>query len=307
MLVCCIIAGKYLGLPPPPLFSQKLVIMLKVASKMFDYYAVALGSRPILLLFLSLIWGSAFLFSLLLYLSKGDGLLLFGWNAAQTTFFMGGIVLLMLLILCWRIANADAILRKALIQDYEDRYGHRPGPVEMDLFEKPRLTGNFRDKLLAIIRISPYSLLVLTATLLLASVVLKISWEMLSNVPLNRFERFIFVNLPWSISLGVVTVLIYNEISVLDCLVAHFRTDDEEEKGRSQRLLAEFLLSLTTMENECFQKKFIEIQRNKAIAVNLSISESTVKTHVNNMNRKWDRFCQANGLKMTLKDFSKIV
>ncbi|MBP6811820.1 MAG: hypothetical protein KA138_09885 [Saprospiraceae bacterium] len=278
--------------------------MANITRKIFNYFALGLSTRPGLLLLLLLVWGSAYLFGLLEYLGRCNGLPLFGWDAGQTKYFMGVIVLFILVLIIWRIACLNTILHKALLRDYTIQYGHRPNLEQIDWPDGTLLPGGLIDKLLAIIRISPHALLLLNATLLVAAVVLKTCWELVSDAPAHTFGRFVFVNMPWSISLLVATVLIYSEISVLDRLVEHFRISDQEEEETKKGQLSEFLQMLTAMESQLFQKKFIENQRNKTVASYLNISESTVKTHVNNINRKWNSFSQIKGLKVPLKAFN---
>ncbi len=274
--------------------------------KVFDYFAQALGARPGLLLVMSLLWGFAYLFALLNYLGRTGGLPLFGWDASQTTLVMGVIILSIFGVLVWRIARVNQILKKALLRDYALRYGHSPPPSKHGGGpEKDYLPGSFLSKLLAIIRFDPHSTLLMTATFVLTAVTLKICWEILSSAPAQTLGSIVFLNIPWATAFLVATVLIFHESSALDALVAHFRIGDQQEEDARGRLLAEFLLTLTAMENQCFQRKFVGKQRNKEIAAELNISESTVKTHVNNMNKKWGDFSRKHSISMPLSAFSQ--
>lgn len=275
--------------------------MMANTKKIFDYFADALGSRPALFLFLLLVWGSAFLFGLIHYLSKGAGLPLFGWDARGTTIFMGGIILLILCLMVWRIANVNKILQNALLNDYLARDGQSPRPEHLEQLSATHLKGNFLERLFHIIRLSPHSLLILNAVLLFAAVSLKVTWDAFAQAHEGIFDKIVFTNMPWATALLVATFLIFNDAKVLKCLIAKYQIGEQPEHQLRHQYFDEFMQNLTAAEGKCFRLKYLDKERNKTIAEALNISESTVKTHINNINKKWDGFCEIRGLQFSLK------
>lgn len=274
--------------------------MTNIVRRIFNYFAEALGARPLLTLFLLLVWGSAFLFGLFQMLLHANGILLFGWNGREATVFMGGIVSFILILLFWRIMTAHQAVERVVIDDFHKNFGALPEAAELQSIHA-QFPSAFLPRLLFIIRSSPYSTLFLTATLLTAAVALKVGFELWIDAPPHTWQRFLFVNWPWTIGLLVATVLIYNDIQTLDRLCELFRIAPLLPAMRRETLVAQFLPLLTPMEYQCFQKKYEENLRNKAVAEQLFISESTVKTHINNMNRKWEQFCLEQGVRMPIR------
>lgn len=274
--------------------------MTNIVRRIFNYFAEALGARPLLTLFLLLVWGSAFLFGLFQMLLHADGILLFGWNGHEATVFMGGVVCFILILLLWRILTAHKAVERVVVDDFQKNFGALPDAAEVQRLHA-QFPSTFLKRLLFIIRNSPYSILLLTATLLTAAVALKVGFELWHDAPPHSWQRFLFVNWPWTIGLLVATVLIYNDIQTLDRLCNLFQMEPSMPAMQRETLVAQFLPLLTPMEYQCFQKKYEENMRNKAVAEQLFISESTVKTHINNMNRKWEQFCREQGVRLPIK------
>lgn len=256
--------------------------------QVFNFFAEALGARPMLMLFLALTWGAVFVFSLFQTLLHGNGILLFGWNNKQATLFMAGIVGLALLLLIWRIASAQAAVARSIASDAQSEVS-KSLPVA------------FFPRLLAIIRISPHPILLLTGVLLLASICLKVGYELWYDAPPRSIQYWLFVNMPWTIGMLVLTMLIYNDIQVLNRLKLALKPSSLLSEAQKEHFRALFLTQLTPMELQCFQKKYLENLRNKEIAAQLGIGESTVKTHVNNMNRKWEQMLQSEGIQGSIR------
>ncbi|MCC7245076.1 MAG: helix-turn-helix transcriptional regulator [Saprospiraceae bacterium] len=275
--------------------------MRKGIYQIYDYFARALGARPGLMLFLLMVWGIAYLFGTYRMLLYSSGIHLYGWDAFQATLFMSCIVLLLLGILCWRIFTAQAAVDKAVLSDFKNAVGRLPNEMESRILQKQRMPTSFLARLLFIISSSPHSILFLTAALLTASVILKVSYDFWSDAPPKSVQRILFVNMPYIVALTMATVLIFNDIQVLDRLREIFRLDVQISGQQRGLLLAAFQASLTSMENQCLQLKYSTVLRNKEIADQLNISESTVKTHINNINRKWEQFAMAEGIQMPVK------
>lgn len=275
--------------------------MFKEISRIYDFFARALGARPALMLLMLLVWGIAYLFGTYRMLIYSSGIHLYGWDALESTKFMSCVVLFVTGILIWRIYTAQAAVDRAVVSDFNTTYGRTPNEMENLILQKRRMPASFLDRLLFIISSSPHSILLLTATLLTASVVLKVSYDLWADAPHKSFQRELFVNMPYIIGLLMATVLIFNDIQVLDRLRQIFRLDIRISGQQKNQFLVAFQTTLTAMENQCFLLKHSSSMRNKEIADQLNISESTVKTHINNINRKWEQFAMTEGIQVPIK------
>lgn len=263
--------------------------------KLFELFAHLLGRRPALLLFLTILWAVVFMYGLIRTLLVGNGVPLFGWEPNNAADFMKILYVLVICLLIYRVFYAQKILDQSILEMFQVE---KPA-IGLNLAN--RLPGSFWSRLLAILKIAPHSILALTTSLMVASILLKINYELLSNNDPNTFSGQVFVNMPWVMALLVATVLIFNDHHVLEKLKENYIRNRLYEIQNLQEISAVFQQTLTPMEYQVLQYKFQQELRNKEVASQLQISESTVKTHVNNINKKWEQFAATRAIQVPLR------
>lgn len=279
----------------------------KYLRRRFTYFSAQLGERPALAISLLLVCASFLSYGLIRFVLHGDGLRLFGWNSNQTSVFMGGLMLLSYSVLTWRLMNANKLIKRLVLEEFTKQNGKNPFEsdfAEMDsILQRLNISGHYFSRNIQTVKLAPEPITAIIIVLLAANIIVIIGYDLLYD-PLKESQGALFSNAPWVIAVLVFIRLIHHDIWIIECLKSHIRSFSSTNNRFIEYHSKQFFILLTPMESKCFKIKYEGDVRNKEIAQALEISESTVKTHINNINRKWEHYAQKHQIKLPLKYFA---
>lgn len=273
----------------------------------FHFIATHLGARPVLNLSFLAIWAGMLGYGTIRYVQHTDGLLLFNIGPEAAAWMLRFFIAMTVAIFSWRTMTVNRIIQNMAEEAFVQLKGRTPQETEREKLQfllQPILAKKkFPARFLEVVRLMPEPNVGLSLVLMLATIILTLFYEILRNAPDNSVSDLVFANTPWVMILLLFGYLLYHDVWSLECIRKKVLYLSNLAPETSEMYIAKFMQSLTRAETTCFQKKYHDQLRNKEIAAALFVSESAVKTHINNMNKKWDHFATEHGIMLSLKDF----
>lgn len=275
--------------------------------KIFHYFALRFGRRPALLCWALLVLSGLLCFRLVLFVSETDGLRLFGISSRQASWWMAALIFTVLAALGWRLAAVNQSMRKLVVEKYREalHWGDAENEKKIRGFvAEIGIRGNLFQRLHKLIRLTPEPFFALLFFLSVANTLLYICLKIFRfwlrhHDPESFWADIFFPNCPWAIATFTFVFLIIHDIWILEQL--------------ENRLLAlpggpnfirhfqHFREKLTASEFRVLKLWMLENLSQKEIATQTAVSQSTIKTHKNNLNHKWAAYQKENRFPVALK------
>lgn len=209
------------------------------------------------------------------------------------------------LILGWRVAGVNQSLRKIVLGKFREALEHDDPDAEKKVRQfvgDLNIQGGMLPRLNGLIRLVPEPFVVLTAVFSGACILTYLTYYGLKDAcaGLERcfLKEVVFPNCPWATLTFVLAWLICNDIWVFEGLERLVMN----ATGIPPEHIVHFKRRLTPTELIVFQKRFLEGLSHKETAHILGVSVSTIKTHINKINRKIRKYERDNNLRKSLLD-----
>lgn len=259
----------------------------------------------LLLAFLA-VWAFMLGFSVVQLVLHSDGLLLFNLGPTAAAVLVIICIAVTVAILTWRAMTINRLVDELARKRFFVRYQRVPDSIEWeemtDKMTPLRVSGGLVQHFLGAVRLVPGPNVALSLLLMLLTITLKLLFETLANAPAHSMQHLIFVNTPWIVVVFLFSYLLYHDVWSLEELNQQVERCLFPQPISLEQLRKLFEERLTRTERICVEKKYTGALRNKEIAAGMNISESSVKTHINNINKKWEQFAATYAPTPTLRD-----
>ena len=263
------------------------------------FFLTHLGARPMLLLAFLAVWAFMLGVSVVQFVLHSDGLLLFNLGPEAAAALVIICIAVTVSIFTWRTMNINLLVDELARKRFFVRTQRTPDTIEWeeiaDKLAPLRVSGGLLRHFLGAVRLIPGPNVALSLLLMLLTITLKLLFENLANAPAPSTARLIFVNIPWVVVVFLFSYLLYHDVWSLKELSQQVERCLFPQPVKLEQLRKLFEERLTRTERNCVEKKYTGALRNKEIAAAMNISESSVKTHINNINKKWEQFAANYG------------
>ncbi|MCK6693333.1 MAG: LuxR C-terminal-related transcriptional regulator [Thermoanaerobaculia bacterium] len=263
------------------------------------YFVKKLGEKPYLVLpslLLLSFWVCFRLIQFILIADGGD--IFFQIDQVVEAWVMGFFIGIVGVILIWRLSVADTILRHMVFEKYRKAKQLIDSDAQKNIRQlADRLKGNpnLIKKLLRLVALAPEAFVTLTLSLAAANILLYV-------VAYFKIHEFIYCNFPWAVAAFIGLHLLYNDIWVVESLKKTIGNIPITEFADLLKLMEKFMNQLTDTELKVLRLHYVNGKSIRETAKDMDIEESTVRTHVNNINRKWDPYdAEVSGI-VTMKE-----
>ncbi len=251
------------------------------------YFVKKLGEKPYLVLpFLLLLsfWVCFRLIQFVLIADGGD--IFFQIDQVVEAWVMGFFIGIAGVTLIWRLSVADKILRQIVFDKYREAKQLIDSDAKKNIRQlADRLKGNpnLFKKLLRLVTLAPEAFVTLTVSLAAANILLYV-------VAYFKIHEFVYCNFPWAVAAFIGLHLIYNDIWVVESLKKTIDSIPITEFADLLKSVEKFINQLTDTEFKVLRLHYVNGKSIRETAREMDIEETTVRTHVNNINRKWDPY-----------------
>ncbi|MBP7272755.1 MAG: hypothetical protein KA974_02885 [Saprospiraceae bacterium] len=273
----------------------------------FKKLSQIIGTIPLVAVLIILTLAILIITGLLIHVQHAKGLnIIIEFDNFAATIIMAVMICVIVVILALRINNVNNIIRRKIMAMY--RHGRKETKTSTNLagfiseedteaallMTELRMKGNLFSKLAHLVEWHPEPF---TAIILFLTIIWVIQLLVFYGEPraMEYQHSWLWRNTPWLVVTTISLYLIYNDwwvLSEVKRFVNSLNTGTQNHQKQTTlpdqegNVLGEFVERLTPTEKKVYQMRFIEKRPLKEISAEMNVSLSTVKTHINNINRK---------------------